>query len=192
MDFRTATRMDVQEVAVTLTGAFANDPVWGWVFPDPAPMEVWWRFWIDPAVAQGWVHLTPAPGAAAVWIPPGGAELFPEDEAHLEPLARALVGDRSTVLLETLDAFEAHRPTEIPHFYLALLGTAPAQRGRGLGMALVVAGLERIDALHQPAYLESSNPVNIPRYQSVGFEPIGDFRIPGSDAPVTQMWREPR
>jgi ribosomal protein S18 acetylase RimI-like enzyme len=192
MDIRIATRTDVQEVAVTLTGAFANDPVWGWVFPDPAPMEVWWRFWADPAIAQGWVHLTPTPGAAAVWLPPGGTELFAEDEAHLAPLAQALVSDRSATLLETMDTFEANRPTEVPHFYLTLLGTAPDQRGRGLGMALLAAGLERIDAQREPAYLESSNPVNIPRYESVGFESIGEFRIPGSDAPVTQMWRASR
>ena len=40
--------------------------------------------------------------------------------------------------------------------------------------------------------LDSTNPDNNRRYQRHGFEAIGAFYPPGSDAPVTTMWRGPR
>jgi len=40
-------------------------------------------------------------------------------------------------------------------------------------MRLLAATLSRVDALGAPAYLESTNPANDKRYQSVGFEPRG-------------------
>ena len=52
--------------------------------------------------------------------------------------------------------------------------------------------LELIDAEHMPAYLESSNPANNPRYASVGFEPHGEFSYPGGGPVVTTMWRPAR
>ena len=63
------------------------------------------------------------------------------------------------------------------------------RRSRWLGSW--VSGL-RIDAEHLPAYLESSNPANNHRYQRYGFEAIGEFHPPGSDIPVTTMWRNAR
>ena len=56
-------------------------------------------------------------------------------------------------------------------------------------MDLVRDGLARIDALGMPAYLESSNrAANDARYASVGFEPIGELRMPRGQV-VTAMWR---
>ena len=59
-------------------------------------------------------------------------------------------------------------------------------------MALLGENLERIDAQHAPAYLESSNPGNLDRYERVGFVPIGEFRLPDERTVVTTMWRDPR
>ena len=192
MDVRAATASDVQSVTNTLTEAFADDPVWSWAFPDRDQLQVWWRFWIAAAVPQGWLRVTSNIEAAALWIPPGGHECAPEDEAHVEPLARALVGKRADEILETLDRFEINHPRDVPHCYLSLLGTASAHRGRGLGMALLAENLERIDDQRFAAYLESSNPANLERYQQVGFEPVGEFTLPQGDVTVTTMWRQPR
>jgi ribosomal protein S18 acetylase RimI-like enzyme len=74
---------------------------------------------------------------------------------------------------------------------LRLLGTASAQRGQGLGTALLGEDLSRIDADHMPAYLESSNPANLGRYESVGFRPVGEFALPEGKVVVTTMWRQP-
>jgi GNAT superfamily N-acetyltransferase len=192
MDVRVATPRDVQAVTVTVADAFASDPVWGWAFPEPVQLEVWWRFWVAQAVPQGWVRMAESADAVAVWVPPGGYEVAPENETHVETLVKALIPDRSALVLETLDRFEANHPHESPHFYLSLLATAPAQRGHGLGMALLAENLARIDEQHAAAYLESTNPVNLERYESVGFMPRGQFSLPAGNSIVTTMWRPPQ
>jgi GNAT superfamily N-acetyltransferase len=191
VDVRRVEARDVQAVSETLADAFASDPVWSWAFPDRDRLEVWWRFWVAGAVPQGSVRMTQGAGAVSVWIPPGGHECAPDDEAHVEPLVRSLAGSRAGLVLETLDRFDANHPREVPHYYLSLLGTASQHRGKGLGMALLAANLERVDEEHMPAYLESSNAANIGRYESIGFAPVGEFALPEGNVIVTTMWRAP-
>jgi hypothetical protein len=59
-------------------------------------------------------------------------------------------------------------------------------------MALLKENLARIDAEHMPAYLESSNPANNHRYESVGFVSVVSFWAPGDGPVVTGMWRKSR
>ena len=191
VEVRPATSRDLQVAAETLADAFGSDPVWSWAFPERDNLQVWWRFWIAGALPQGWVRMTEDAGAVSVWIPPGGHECAPEDETHVGPLVRSLVGARADAILETLDRFDANHPRDVPHFYLSLLGTASARRGQGLGMALLGENLARIDEKHMPAYLESSNPANLGRYEGVGFEPVGEFPLPQGNIVVTTMWRPP-
>ena len=60
-----------------------------------------------------------------------------------------------------------------------------------LGMGLLADGLARIDAEGAPAFLESSNPVNTPRYELLGFAVCGEFELSEDGPNVTQMWRDP-
>ena len=87
--------------------------------------------------------------------------------------------------------FHAAHPVTEPHYFLTLFGTDPGQRGHGFGMRLLAHNLDLIDAEHQPAYLESSNPANDRRYAGVGFEPAGEIRLRGG-AVITTMWRTAR
>ena len=59
-------------------------------------------------------------------------------------------------------------------------------------MALLADNLARVDADGMPAYLESTNPVNLARYRSVGFVDADRFALPDGGPVVTTMWREPR
>ena len=59
-------------------------------------------------------------------------------------------------------------------------------------MRLLAENLRLIDAEGAPAYLESSNPANEPRYESVGFERSGSFTTPDEAREVVTMWRDPR
>jgi hypothetical protein len=58
-------------------------------------------------------------------------------------------------------------------------------------MELLRANLATIDSEGMPAYLESSNPANDARYESLGFEPRSAFSTPDGEHSVTTMWREP-
>ena len=122
------------------------------------------------SIEHRWVWTTPRYEAVSLWIPPGCPELAEPYAARLEPLLDELLGPRSALLVDVFNRFENAHPREEEHFYLSLLGTHPDHRGRGLGMGLLAENLALIDAAGAPAYLESSNPVNLGRYQSVGFE----------------------
>ncbi|QNJ94494.1 GNAT family N-acetyltransferase [Mycolicibacterium fluoranthenivorans] len=80
---------------------------------------------------------------------------------------------------------------EEPNGYLAVIGSDPSVRGKGLGHVLMQSRLDRVDAEHAPAYLESSNPDNIAYYQRFGFEVTGEIRLPGGPA-LWPMWRAAR
>lgn len=190
---------DLKAAVAIMTTAFANDAVWGgWAFPIADPVarrmahERWWRFNLASATRYPWVRLTPNDGAATLWIPPGGAELTPEEEEQLEPLLRELVGAHAAPFLEGLELFGSNHPRGEPHYYLSLLGTHDRFRGHGLGMALLTENLARIDGEGLPCYLESTNPGNIPRYESMGFRKIGAFKLPADGPTVDTMWRDAR
>lgn len=193
---RSATRADLTAVTETICLAFHDDPTWSWVFPDPLRRQqqyaVFWSFMVAGALRYPWVLVTDTCEAAAVWIPPGGSELAEEDEKRVGPLLEELVGERAGEVIEVFDRFEAAHPHDQPHFYLSLLATHPLHAGRGIGMALLAESLARIDRERMPVYLVTSNPTNVHRYERHGFAVSGKFNRPGSDTPVTTMWRDRR
>ena len=189
-EVRVATEADLDGLTATLTAAFAADPLWSWAFPDAADLAVWWRFCIRSALRFPWVRVLGDLAAAAVWIPPGAAELTEDEEAQVSPLLRRLVGPRAGDLMELLERFEESHPEDAEHYYLSLLGTRPDRRGQGLGMSLLEENLARIDAEGVPAYLESSNPQNDARYERLGFRQIGEFTTPDGARRVATMWRD--
>jgi GNAT superfamily N-acetyltransferase len=196
VEARVASGDEIPAAVEALARAFYADPVWGWAFPDPERRleqhRAVWGLVARAALSYESAWLTGDCAAVALWIPPGKPELLPEDGARLEGLLLELLGDGAGRVLETFARFEAAHPTAEPHYYLSLLATDPGQRGRGLGMGLLAATLERIDAEGAPAFLESSNPANTPRYERLGFAVCGEFELPEGGPSVTQMWRDPR
>lgn len=193
---RAAAPADVEAVSACLASAFHQDPLWGgWAFPReperPARLAELMRFWVQGALPHGWVRMSENAEAVAVWLPPGAAELSPEEEAAFEAfLARAL-GARVGELMELFDRFERNHPSGPPHYYLSLWGTHRDSAGKGLGAELIEQCLAQIDAERMPAYLESTNPVNVPRYEALGFAATGQFTAPHGPA-ITSMWRAAR
>lgn len=190
MDVRVATSTDLDGVTETLTAAFASDPLWSWAFPERHALERWWRFLIAGAMRYPWVWVLGDYEAASVWIPPGGTEVTPDEEEEIPSLLEELAGERSAAISELLGRFDSSHPRERPHYYLSLLGTHPARRGGGIGMALLAENLRLIDAEGLPAYLESSNPANDRRYERHGFRRVGGFERPDGGLAVATMWRE--
>ena len=191
---RDAHQSELPQVAEIFAVGFAADPVWGdWTFPDkeqrvPLLREFWWPYVVAAKKYDG-VIVTDDLSAVALWVPPGVAELDDEDEAVAEEMLPRVVGSRADLINAGWEAFGKSRP-EQPHWYLSLLATAPDSRGHGVGMGLVAAHLERVDDERLPAYLESTNPVNIDRYQRAGFKLDGFFDLPEGPR-VDRMWREP-
>ena len=180
----------------TLVVAFASDPVWGgWGFPErdraTEQRRAVFGLWMASALRYPAVRVTRGCEAVALWHPPGDWESTEEDERLLIATARSLLGRHADRFLEGCDLIERSHPRGEPHYYLSLLGTHDRHRGRGLGMALLEESLTLVDAAGVPAYLESTNPRNNPRYERVGFRKIGAYSLPGDGPRVEMMWRTP-
>ena len=196
-DGRAATGDDVRAVATCLTSAFYEDPVWGlWAFPDEASraqrLFELMRFFTLAGVRHPWLRMTDGGEAVALWLPPGVPEFTPEEEIAFGLLLESLFGERAGELAALFEQFDAHHAgcTE-PHYYLSLWATHRDHAGHGLGTALIRENLARIDSERMPAYLESTNPANIPRYEAAGFRRRGEFG-PQDGPVITTMWREAR
>ena len=86
---------------------------------------------------------------------------------------------------------EGKHPRKPPHWYLVFMGVVPEWQGRGLGTALMLPGLQALDAASMPAYLEASTPRSRALYARNGFAVTGEFKLPSGGPPLWQMWREP-
>jgi GNAT superfamily N-acetyltransferase len=194
---RTAGPADVDAVVATLTTAFFDDPLWGPAFPDverrAEQASAFWRMFVVSGQRYPWTLVTENAESAALWVPPGGTELTAEEADGVEAFLVDLTGPAvAKGILDLFEQFDMAHPHDEPHFFLNLLGTHDAHRGKGLGMALLRENLARIDEIGAPVYLESSNPANIARYESVGFEVHGGFTVAATGHPVTTMWRSGR
>jgi hypothetical protein len=193
---RAAAMADLPAVAACLTSAFFDDPVWGgWAFPEQASraqrLNSLMAFWARAAVGHSWVRMTDRATTVAVWIPPGVPELTSAQELSFEDLVAELFAARAPELMSLFESFEEHRPSDEPHYYLSLWATHPDHAGRGLGATLIDDNLARIDAEAMPAYLESTNPANLPRYEALGFRARSRFGPAGGPV-ITTMWRPAR
>ena len=191
---RAAGPADLDRIVEILTTAFFHDPLWGPAFPDAdrraEQAAGLWRFYVTCVQRYPWTFLTSGGEATAVWIPPGGVELTHDEERELERLLLDTTGRETTDgILEIMAQFEAVRPSA-PHFYLGLIGTHDAHRGKGHGMRLLAENLATIDEQGAAVYLESSNPANDPRYARLGFTPHGKITAATGHV-MTTMWRPP-
>jgi GNAT superfamily N-acetyltransferase len=192
---RAATSADTSAVAACLASAFYDDPLWGpWTFPDAQSrardLVPFMRFWALCSLRHSWLRMTDGCEAVAVWTPPGEVYVRPEDEPAMDALLEELFGWRTPEFYALFDQFDQHLPTG-DYYHLEWWGTDRDHVGRGHGTALIRDNLARIDAEHMPAYLESTNRVNLPRYESLGFRPRHEF-APAGGPVITTMWREAR
>jgi len=190
---RTADAGDAALVTAVVADAFRDDPLWSWAMRrDDGATEHHdglWSVFVEGALRYPCTWIADDAAAVAVWIPPGGTEMSDEQEVELERRAYEALGARADMYFELFERFAEHHPHDEPHYYLSLLATDSRARGRGIGMGLLRANLETYDAAGIPTYLESSNPANDRRYESVGFVKRGEFRGPGDGPVVSTLWR---
>ena len=178
-------------------GAFYDDPLWAWAFPDPEARRdqhgQLWRLFVEGAARFPNSWFSADHNAVAIWVPPGGSELSETQEARFEPMMSELLDSEGVRRVAALaEAFDQAHPHDVDHYFLTLLGTDPAHRGKGIGLKLLSDTLAMVDADGMPAYLEASNPANVALYARYGFRPHSVFIAPADGPEVTTMWREAR
>jgi GNAT superfamily N-acetyltransferase len=199
VEARPATRRDLTALSKTLGRAFYDDPVMTWMMPDDdVRRRKLHRLFASLTryhhLARGGVEVAPhggGIGGAALWDPPGEWRTSRLSELRAMPGLYLAFGNSLRRGLVVEEMMKEVHPEE-PHWYLAIIGSDPTVRGKGFGQVLMRSRLDRCDAEHAPAYLESSNPDNVPYYERFGFEVTGEITVPNGGPTLIPMWRRPR
>lgn len=194
-----AENANVKELAHALGRAFFEDPVMTWMIPDagrrakglPIIFAAMARHQFMVAGGTAIAAEGPIVAAAALWAPPGRWKVGRSAAVRMLPALFRVLGSGYSRGKQLDELMKANHPEE-PHWYLAVIGSDPTYRAQGFGHALMASRLDRIDAEHAPAYLESSNPDNIPYYERFGFEVTGEIEVPDGGPTLWPMWRQPR
>ena len=196
LDVRYATAGDRDAILDAISRAFFADPLWSWVFPDPdqrrAHSPALWDFFLTAGLRNGSVQIAGACAAAAIWTPPGLPPIDDDESIALEEFFRSRLGRARRHRCSRGSGASTRCTPRSRHWYLGVVGTDPAHAGHGIGVALLAHHLATVDAEHLPAYLESSNPANLERYERLGFEPRDEIRVAADGPVVTTMWRPAR
>jgi ribosomal protein S18 acetylase RimI-like enzyme len=177
-----------ESVIQIIVHAFAADPAARWMYPEELEYQTYFpafvRTFAGAAFLTGSAHLVASGSGAALWLPPGYG---PDDHALTALIERSVPPWKRAAVFSVFEEMGRYHPLD-PHWHLPLIGVEPSEHRRGLGSALLRHGLEICDEQRLPAYLESSNPENIPLYQRHGFEILGTIEV-DSSPPITPMLR---
>lgn len=190
MQIRTATRADEARLLDTITLAFAADPIVRYWFRSSSDFLQWWRQFVLALGERGLdadaCDVTDDFEGVALWLPPG-VEPDPQRVGALDLPGNDQSAEVSAKFRTEMDRYH---PTD-PHWYLWTLGVDPRCQDRGIGSALLKHRLAQIDAAGAMAYLEASDPKNVPFYERHGFEAMGVIEVEDIP-PLTPMIRPAR
>src|SRR5215207_1926334 len=165
-NIRAAMLADEPRVAELIVSAFETDPAARWMYPDIWDYRVhfaeFMRVFGGRAFASGTAHVLQDFAGAALWLPPG---VSPDDEGVMAFIVDTTPKELQASLMAVFEEMSSYHPTEA-HWHLPLIGVHPF--------------LRTCDEQGLPAYLESSNPENIPLYERHGFEVLGKIRVGSS------------
>ena len=185
LEVREAGPDDRETIAEMLGRAFLDDPVATFIEPDRAIREAANKYFFASLFdedGQGMRLTTTGREAATLWHLPGKPVHMSlwQKIAGFWQLMR-LPRDKARRIMAVQSALKEHRlPGD--HLYLHIAGCDPDHQGKGLGRAVVQAGLDR-----QPGhsvFLETATEKNIRFYSGLGFAVVDEWTVPGG--PV--MW----
>jgi ribosomal protein S18 acetylase RimI-like enzyme len=186
-----ASLLDYDRSIAALVTAFTLDPFIRWMFPDAKQYLHYFpqvlKYFGGRAFDHGSAYRSEDFKAAALWLPPG---VSPDEEALGAVMKEGVDGELQEEVFAVLEQVGASHPPEA-HWYLPAIGVDPRRQGKGYGSALLARGLEVCDRGHVAAYLEATNPANIPLYKRFGFEVVKAIQA-GSSPSITAMFRAPR
>ena len=194
-NIRNGAESDLETLVDILSDSFANDPMLNWVMPRPQLYPEFFRLLIQNVyLPRGIVHMEDSGRGAALWLPPRQRLEMPPRQAMLNLVIKLILrkGVRPLWRMHQQSAlFARHHPKE-PHYYLQFIGCRQRNQGQGVGAALLKQGTRICDEQDTPAYLESSNHLNVPLYRRHGFEVIHEQAVTKNGPKAWFMWREPR
>lgn len=190
-EVKTATEYEQDAVIDALKLAFGADPATRWVWPDAREYLINFSKFARAFGGKAFVNKTAQYvgnySGAALWLPPN---IEPDIDALLSLLRDTTTEEVQDTVPGVFEKMGSFHPSE-SHWYLPLLGVDPLYHGNGLGSVLMNYSTEIFDNLNALAYLESSNPRNIPFYKRHGFELLGTIEV-NKFPPLFPMLRKPQ
>jgi GNAT superfamily N-acetyltransferase len=181
---------NIDRTLSTLTLAFSTDPIARWAYDDDPHLYLthfpaFARAFGGQAFEAGTAHEIKDGIGAALWLPPG---VHVHDETLGAVLEQTLSPEKYAAIGAVFGKLAEYHPNE-PHWYLPLIGIDSLHQGRGYGSVLLDHTLRQCDRDHVAAYLESTNPRNIPFYKRHGFELLGTTVVVDSSRSISPMLR---
>ncbi|MHA2425287.1 MAG: GNAT family N-acetyltransferase [Candidatus Thorarchaeota archaeon] len=194
---------DIPAAVEILAEASVNDPYWVYLIQDPTKRFHFMRKYLRVNLRVEWTrgHLlgigNPLEGIA-VWKPPESppAARIPilfATLSYLRLLSPFVIG----LTLKVIRVFRRYslwrtRNATPPYYHLVLLGVRPSSQGKGYASGLIRPILKRADFEGTGAYVETTNPDNVPFYEHFGFELKGEFLVPKSSLRGWGFYRSPK
>jgi len=168
--------------------AFSSDPFQRYLMPDPSIFFKNSTIWFNNAASQS-ISTKSLFGTEDIQVLLFGSRLIML--LNLMLLARHFKTSAKSQknIFQYFNELQKNRPKDA--WYLEYAGVDPSKQSLGLGSTLLKNSLLEIDDLHQPAYLESSNPRNMSLYERHGFETVTKIQF-GDGPPMHTMYREAR
>jgi GNAT superfamily N-acetyltransferase len=187
-EIRIAGQDDIEPAVQTLVKAFEHYPLTLQAISADGYLDRLARyhrlFLTSIGLAHGRVWVAADHSAVAIWTTPATP---PDLFAPLAAEFTEISGDRAQVAATYERAMGILRPRGPVWF----VGVDPARQGQGLGRAVITPGLQAADADDVPAFLETQDSANVPFYESLGFDVIGELDLP-DNGPKHWAMRRPQ
>ncbi|MEO0559931.1 MAG: GNAT family N-acetyltransferase [Bacteroidota bacterium] len=193
-------RQDDTTAAVELAArAFHDDPLFVHLHPDASTRQREFavehaaylkRIYLPVGLAEGAVMDRQLVGMA-LWLPPNAQNgLSWREWLCIPTLLRTVGWTRTRFMIREYGAFDAAWPAGKQFHYLGLIAVDAQAQGRGVGSALLQAGLDRADRDSVGVYLETGTEINLAFYRKHGFDVQQEIQLPTGPRHWA-MWRPP-
>jgi ribosomal protein S18 acetylase RimI-like enzyme len=192
-----ATFDDVPAIRALLGGAYADDPLSRWLFPDddgrPHACGAWYGLFAEQYVAGAHSTLVRSGDeivAVALWRLPDDAPLSSGGVPGIAGLMTALLGrDRAGVVGAALHGVGALQGAG-PQAYLNFLAVSAGTRRRGHGRRVLEPLFATARTAGLPVALETSDPANYAFYDALGFRETGRLQLDAGGPLVRALRRD--
>ncbi|GAB5535806.1 MAG: GNAT family N-acetyltransferase [Rubricoccaceae bacterium] len=190
---------DAQAAVELAARAFHDDPLFVHLHPNPDTRQRDFarehaaylkRIYLPVGLAEG-AFVDRQLVGMALWLPPDAQSGLTWREWLCIPTLLRTVGlKRTRFMAREYGAFDQAWPADKRFHYLGLIAVDSSAQGRGVGSALLRAGVERADREGVGVYLETGTEANLAFYRKHGFEILQEIHLPTGPMHWA-MWRPP-